>query len=373
MILVEEEMECLCTDSGQQLFLDGLDEALLSSISSTHTSLNVSQIEENGKRFLCFSPCGQDKDAFFRIRMKTFCSDDIPCAFFHQKTKSYENFSIPAQTNIVDVSVENDGRMTICWGVESEYDEEPYDDYDSTDDSFENSDDADEPGEINGINGELDAETTLRDELIDRQRELEEMRCHVTQLEQENQMLRQQPLSVTDEPDEPDEPPNSVLRSENERLRKLISQLADNGYDGGFEQTLDAQIDEQTRELVQRRKSFRDKKHSLELLIVEKETVERQVGDVTKEIDQVMEMVQKGESALRESSSRLDETRKLLDEKLHELGIDEATLRLYTPNQSAEQLLQESDQLRERVEEKLRELISDRQEDANQRFERVSS
>lgn len=367
MILVEEEMDRLCTDSGQRLFFDTLDRASLNSISSTHTSLNVSQFQENGKYFLLFSPCGQDKDAFFRICMKNGCPDDIPCAFFHQKTKRYENFSIPAQTGIVDVSVEDDGRMTIRWGAEAEYDEETVDDFDSTVDDFEDSDDMDEPDGIDAMNGEPDDEKTVRDELADRQRELEEMRCHVARLEDENQRLRQQP------PPAPDELGNSVLRSENERLRKLISQLADSGYDGGFEQTLDAQIDEQTRVLVQRRKAFHDKQHSLELLKEEKDTVERQVGDVTKEIDQVMEMVQKGESALRESSSRLDETRRLLDEKLHELGIDEATLRLYTPNQSAEQLIRESDQLRERVEEKLQELISDRQEDANQRFDRVTS
>lgn len=362
-------MECLCTDTGQRLFFDTLDEASLSSISSTHTSLNVNQIEENGKYFLCFSPSGQDEDAFFRIRMKTCCSDDIPCAFFHQKTKSYENFSIPADTETVDVSVENDGRMTIRWGVEAEYDEEPFDDFDSTDDNFESPDDIDEdePSGIDGLSGETDDEKAVLDELANRQKELEEMRCHVAQLEHENQRLRQQTPSA------PDEPASSVLRTENERLRKLISQLADSGYDGGFEQTLDAQIDEQTRELVQRRKAFHDKQHSLDLLIEERDSVERQVGDVTREIDQVMEMVQKGESALRESSSRLDETRKLLDTKLHELGIDEATLRLYKPNQSAEQLLRESDQLRERVEVRLQELISERQEDANQRFDRVSS
>ena len=235
--------------------------------------------------------------------------------------------------------------MTIRWGAEAEYDEETVDDFDSTVDDFEDSDDMDEPDGMDAMNGEPDDEKTVRDELADRQRELEEMRCHVARLEDENQRLRQQP------PPAPDEPGNGVLRSENERLRKLISQLADSGYDGGFEQTLDAQIDEQTRALVQR-KAFHDKQHSLELLKEEKDAVERQVGDVTREIDQVMEMVQKGESALRESSSRLDETRRLLDEKLHELGIDEATLRLYTPNQSAEQLLRESDQLRERVEEK---------------------
>ena len=97
------------------------------------------------------------------------------------------------------------------------------------------------------------------------------------------------------------------------------------------------------------------------------------MSGVTEEINQVIELVQKGESALRESSSRLDETRRLLEEKLQELGIDEATLRLYQPDQSADQLLQESDRVRERVEDKLRELISARQENADQRFDRVTS
>ena len=116
-----------------------------------------------------------------------------------------------------------------------------------------------------------------------------------------------------------------------------------------------------------------DKQRSLDRLLKEKADVDRKVDDVTREINETIELVQKGEGALRESSSKLDETRNLLNGKLQELGIDEVTLQLYQPDQSADQLLRELNQLQERVEEKLRALISARQEDADQRFNRVTS
>ena len=67
VILVEKEMDLLCDDSGQEVLFDTLGGASMDSISSVDASLNVSQIEENGNRFLLFSPCGRDKYAFFRI------------------------------------------------------------------------------------------------------------------------------------------------------------------------------------------------------------------------------------------------------------------------------------------------------------------
>lgn len=360
-------MELLCADSGQGLPFDALDGASLDSISLAHASLNVNQIEENGNRFLLFSPCGRDEDAFFRICMGKPCVDDIPCAFFNQQIKRYENFSIPAGAGSVDISVGSDGRMTVRWDTCGGYDDEPADDDDlevGTGD-FEEPDGADELDD--GTDEPDSDEETPCGVLEDSQRELEEMRCRVAQLETENRRLRQQPPPPAGGADD------GALRSENERLRRLVSQLADSGYGGSFEQTLDARIDELTRTLAQRRKACQDKQHSLDRLLEEKDAVERKVDDVTREIDQVIELVQKGESALRESSSRRDETRRLLDGKLQELGIDEATLRLYQPDQSTDQLLRETDQIRKRVEEKLRELISARQEDADQRFDRVTS
>ena len=363
-------MVLLCAGSGQELPFDALDGASLDSISSAHASLNVNLIEENGNRFLLFSPCGRDEDAFFRIYMGKPCGDDIPCAFFNQQIKRYENFNIPAGTGSVDISVGSDGRMTVRWDTRGGYDDEPADDDDlevGTSD-FEDPDGADElddgTDEPDGMDGE---EVPSYDVLEDSRRELAEMRSRMTRLEIENRRLWQQlPPSV-------DRADDSALRSENDRLRRLVSQLADNSYGGEFEQTLDAQIDELTRALAQRRKACQDKQHSLDRLLEEKDAVERKVGDVNKEIDQVIELVQKGENALRESTSRRDETHRLLDGKLRELGIDEATLRLYQPDQSVDQLLRETDQIRERVEEKLRELISARQEDADQRFDCVTS
>lgn len=361
VILVEEEMELLRTDFGQELSFDALDEASLSSISLAHASVNVSRIEEKGNYFLTFSPCGWDEDTFFRICMGQPCLDDIPCAFFNQKTKHYENFSIPADTRSVDIFVGSDGRMAVRWDTDGEYGEEPTDDFEYPDGMDKIDDRIDELSEI-----AVDEET-FYDAPEDHQRELEEMRCRVAQLENENQRLRQLSSPAAGGSND------GALRAENDRLRRLVSQLADSSYGGDFEQTLDAEIDEQTQTLAQRRKVCQDKQHSLDRLLKEKDAVEQKVGDVTKEIDQVIELVQKGESALRESSYRLDETRKLLDKKLQELGIDEAALRLYQPDQSADQLLQESDRLRERIEEKLQELISVRQEAVDQRFDRVTS
>jgi len=368
VILVEKEMDLLCDDSGQEVLFDTLGGASMDSISSVDASLNVSQIEENGNRFLLFSPCGRDKYAFFRICIGRPCIDDIPCAFFDQETKQYENFSIPADTGSVDISVGIDGLITVRWERNEEYGEEFADVLDVGVDDFEDPDGADEIGDGTGeMAGDEDASCEDYDVLEDRERELEEMRCRMARLEDENRRLRQKLLPVTGRSGD------DALRSENDRLRKLVSQLADSGYGGDFEQTLDAQIDEQTQALVHRRKVCQDKKHSLERLLEEKDAVEQKVSDVTEEINQVIDLVQKGESALRESSSRLDETRRLLEEKLQELGIDEAALRLYQPDQSADQLLRESDRIRERVEDKLRELILARQEDANQRFDRVTS
>ena len=211
VILVEEEMDLLCADSGQEVPFDALDRTLMDSISSTHASLNVSQIEESGNRFLLFSPCGRDEYAFFRICIGKPCIDDIPCAFFNQETKQYENFSIPADTESVDISVGSDGRMTVRWDRNEEF----ADDLDAGVDDFEYPDGADE---IDDRTGEMaaDEEASYKDYdvLEDRERELEEMRFRMAQLEDENQRLRQQLLPVTDRSGD------DALRSEYDRLRK---------------------------------------------------------------------------------------------------------------------------------------------------------
>lgn len=365
VILVEDEMDLLCADSGQELPFDALDGASLGDISSVHASMDLNQFEDKGNRFLLFSPCGRDDDAFFRICMKEPCADNIPCAFFNQKTKHYENFNIPAGTRSVDISVGNDGRMMVCWDADEGKLE---DDFDTGASDYQDSDEMGDPHKETYDPNEPDGDDDmLGGAKRNGQQELDEIRYRIAQLEDENSQLCQQTSPAAGGPDD------DALRSENDRLRRLVSQLADGGYSGNFEQTLDAQIDEQIQNLAQQRRVCQDKQRSLDRLLEERADIDRKVGDVTREINETIELVQKGEGILRESSSQLDETRKLLDEKLQDLGIDEATLRLYQSDQSIDQLLRELNQLQGRVEEKLRTLISARQEDADQRFNRVTS
>ena len=158
VILVEDEMDLLRADSGQELPFDALDGASLGDISSAHASMDVNQFEDNGNRFLLFSPCGRDDDAFFRICMEEPCADDIPCAFFNQKTKHYENFNIPAGTWSVDISTGNDGRMTVCWDTDEG---KLKDDFDTGAGDYEDSDEMSDPHKETYDSDELDGDDDM--------------------------------------------------------------------------------------------------------------------------------------------------------------------------------------------------------------------
>lgn len=353
IVLLADEMQLLQTEDGMEWSIDRLDFQGLQEFSIASSSFAVDPLEDSGNCFLIFSMRECSPEDFVQIYFARPRMEGIPCAFFNNETKDYENFVIPAGAAMLELSITETHHMEVSWNFDWA-DEEGIP--------------LDKPFQIQDDITPATEEGTAR-----YQEQIAELKKQLSELEEENQQLRNQSQQSAAIQTQPSPSNDTLLRAENERLRMVVSQLVDREFDDTFAKTLDAQIDEQTQKICLQRKLCDDKRRSLERLNEELETIDQAVRDLTDQINQTIELVQKAESILNESSTKRDVAQKNLDSKLQELGIDVDTLRLYQTENTVDALLQKADAIKEQLEQKLRTLISARQGEVYHRFNRVTS
>ena len=140
---------------------------------------------------------------------------------------------------------------------------------------------------------------------------------------------------------------------ENERLRILLSQLIDQRFQGDYIRTLDTQIDEKIHDLQTQESVLQEKEASLQKLQERQEEIEAAVSEIRMEIRHRMEIIRKAESMQKEVAFRLQTLQYEIEKRMQTLGLDA----MVTEENSVKELLLEAQEIRKKLESKLKELL----------------
>lgn len=357
----------------------------LSDFSDACVGFELKSFESNGNRFIIISKkeFGDSIELIFESRLQ----EEFPCAFFDQKRREYDDFSIPIEAQGFSLSTDTGDYMIV---TSSDYDEDEEDDEEDINiyPEPDEEDGPDEPDEDINVYPEPantpspvpvigSPDTDRQFEVLELQKQLnkcsdenDELRGTIRELETENSRLQAQlqsrPAAVTNDTDD-------AAKAELERLKTLISQLVDRDYNGDYIKTADTQIDDLTRKVEEVKKVEKEKSASLERLQKEYDKVQVKKQEIMDEISHTMDLLHKAESVQCESTTELSVFQKRLNDILSDLQIDIATLEMYETQDGIDALLLEANDMKSKIVSKLKALVSSRQKDAANRFNNITS
>lgn len=341
----------------------------LSEFSNACTGFAIKSFESNGNNFIVISKKKFTFEEYIELFFESRLQEDFPCAFYDESQKKYDDFSIPTDAQGFSLSVDTDDFMIIT-SLDYEEDEDYRDDDDIYIDEYSIPD----PVATSITNAER---PNTNDEILELQNQLNTisnensiLSKRISELETENssllsQLQSQSSITIHDV--------NDATKAELERLKTLVSQLADRDYNGDFIKTADAQINDLTRKIEEQKRLDKEKTSSLERLKKEYDDAEAKKKEIADEITHTMELLHKAESVQRESSTELSVFQKRLNDILSELQIDISTLEMYETQDGIDALLLEANDMKSRIETKLKALISSRQKDTTNRFNNITS
>ena len=309
----------------------------------------------------------------FIIVFESRLQEEFPCAFYDESNKEYDDFSIPIDTQMMSLFVDEYDCMVVSTTEYDDYEEEPDPNIDidlpvdpipkpkpiPTDDSQL----------VDSLNETINELTHDLANAIDERDDLQIM-VDQQKLQIEDLLLKLK-QSKTNTPNSSDG--NDALSVEIERLKTLISQLIDKDYTGEFIKTADDQINDLTRGIEEQKRLEQEKKSSLERLKKELDDAESKKSEITDEITHTMDLLHKAEIVQRESTTELSVFQKRLNDILTELQIDVSTLEMYETQDGIDALLLEAKDMKSRIENKLKALISSRQKETITRFNNITS
>lgn len=288
-------------------------------------------------------------------------NDDLPCAFYDEQTKSYDDFFINPDVESFSIT-SDENALTI---TTKEYDPEDELDDEQLDDPIDIFPQNPVPV-LEPKSDELEDLKVALNHATDRNNLLQGT---ITSLEKQIESLNQQlnnPTSVNVGGD-------ASLMHEIERLKTLISQLVDKDYSSNYIQTCDSNINEMTKKVQEQKEIVKEKELSLSRLETEYSDTKNRTNDISANIKHTMDLLHKAESVQKESSTELSIFQKRLNDILNELNIDVSTLEMYETQDGIDALILESNDLRSKIETKLKVLIATRQKDSDDRFNNVTS
>ena len=166
---------------------------------------------------------------------------------------------------------------------------------------------------------------------------------------------------------------NAANDEEIDRLKTLVTQLVDNQFDDSYVQTQDTKINEMTASIVSRKKTLAEKEASLHSLEQEESEVERSIADIKQNITNAMDNIHKAERIKQEQSVELSDIQASLQQILAEIDMDIDTLEMYSEQDSLSTVVLEARDAKNRIEEKLRSFIVERQKDCEERSKRIQT
>ncbi len=343
----------------------------LSDFSDACTGFALNTFDSNGNSFIVITTKDFTLEEHIEIVFESRLQEEFPCAFYDESNKEYDDFSIPVDTQTMSIFVDEYDCMVVST-IEYEEDDDP---------GIEPEPDPVPPvpqpempltvdsQQIDSLNETINKLTQELSNAVDEravlQRKVDQQNLQIDDL------LSKLKQSGANTPKADDD--NDASKVEIERLKTLISQLIDKDYIGEFIQTADAQINDLTHEIEEQKSLEEEKRSSLERLKKELDDAEAKKSEIADEITNTMDLLHKAEIVQRESSTELGVFQKRLNDILAELQIDISTLEMYETQDGIDVLLLEANDMKNRIENKLKALISSRQKDSINRFNNITS
>lgn len=373
-----DTVELLINYKGLEWSNENINEDRLRDFTQNCEGFNITFFENANGKILMFSQKGEIADSI-DIYFEGIFMDALPCAFFDKDSKTYDNFVVPSSTTEMMISVGSDATFTIEWEFENEEsnDEEGVDDdiIDEEDEivvnltpKIEKAKESivvslDEETDFNAENERLKAScealSSENNRLLTRSQSLE---LQVSKLESKIQELERIASEGTSNEDKDRE----IIE-----LNRLIRQLVDDRFDGMYVETMDAEINSLIASIAKQKDVLAGKKKSKEKLEQDLQEIESSVSVTKEEIMRLMVSIDKAERILRENSTELGAKQECIKEMLDDLGMDIQTLEMYSVDGTLESILSEASAMKVRLEEKLKSLIQERQQDCDERSNRL--
>ena len=364
IIPVGEEVELYLEYNGLQWSNDSTNEEKLHSFSENCQGIHIIFLNAENGKLLLFSRKEGIEDSI-KIYFERIFSEQLPCAFFDKVSKTYDNFEISSQVAQMTVYFMEDGKIDVVWQYEE--DEIPDSESPILQPPILTYPESANPGnneleelkkeniELKNVNKELSFEISnykINEDSLSRK---------ITELQEKNERLK----TVTGS--------NVVNDEEIDRLKTLVTQLVDNQFDDSYVQTQDTKINEMTASIASRKKTLAEKEASLHSLEREESEVERSIADIKQNITNAMDNIHKAERIKQEQSVELSDIQASLQQILAEIDMDIDTLEMYSEQDSLSTVVSEAKDAKNRIEEKLKIFIVERQKDCEERSKRIQT
>lgn len=364
IIPVGEEVELYLEYNGLQWSNDSTNEEKLHSFSENCQGIYITFLNAENGKLLLFSQKEGMEDSI-KIYVERIFSEQLPCAFFDKVSKTYDNFEISSQVAQMTVHFMEDGKIDVAWQYEEDEIPDPAQ-------PILQPPSLPYPESANPGNNELEELKKENIELKNVNKELsfeisnykineDSLSRKITELQEKNERLK----AVTGS--------NVVNDEEIDRLKTLVTQLVDNQFDDSYVQTQDTKINEMTASIASRKKTLAEKEASLHSLEQEESEVERSIADIKQNITNAMDNIHKAERIKQEQSVELSDIQASLQQILAEIDMDIDTLEMYSEQDSLSTVVSEAKDAKNRIEEKLKFFIVERQKDCEERSKRIQT
>lgn len=351
-----DDVELLLGYNGHEWSNETINEERLRVFSDNCAGINISFFENVNGKILMFSQGEADEDSL-DIYIERVFMDSIPCAFFDKASKTYDNFELPSSTTRIYLRVNANDGLFIEWEFEAEEDES-----------------SDICGELDDETSDVSSEELCKeiDELTERNEVLEKENLKLIH-DKDSLLARISELEEQVKLSTKDASPVSETEKEKEinELNRLIRQLADDRFKDYYVETVDSDINALTSSIEKQRTTYEEKQKSKSKLEEELATIKSSVDDVRSEISSLMDSIHKAESIQKELSTDVSDKQRIIQDLLEELDMDLDTLMLYSLDSSTENIVLEAKDLKRRLEEKLKSLVQERQNDCDERTNRI--
>ena len=369
-----DDVELLLDYNGLEWSNETINEERLRAFSDNCSGINISFFENANGKILMFSQGEEDEDSL-DIYIERVFMDSIPCAFFDKASKTYDNFELPSSITRIYLKVDANDGLFIEWEFEEaddesseicgELDDESSDVYEEMQE--ESAESCDETSDVSSeeLRKEID-ELTERNEVLEKENlklihDKDSLLARISELEEQVKLSTKDasPVSETEKEKEINE------------LNRLIRQLADDRFKDYYVETVDSDINALTSSIEKQRTTYEEKQKSKSKLEEELATIQSSVDDVRSEISSLMDSIHKAESIQKELSTDVSDKQRIIQDLLEELDMDLDTLMLYSLDSSTENIVLEAKDLKRRLEEKLKSLVQERQNDCDERTNRI--
>ena len=361
VIPIGDEVELYLEYNGLQWSNDSINEEKLRSFSENCQGIQITFLDAENGKLLLFSQ-KEDMEDSIKIYFERISSEQLPCAFFDKVSKTYDNFEVSSQVAQMTVCFMEDGKIDVEWQYEE--DEIPGPDVVDPVPTIPQPPFPTHPEPTTPGNNELE-------ELEKRNRELsfqilnykmneDNLSRKIAELREENERLKSVPRD------------NTANDEEIDRLKTLVTQLVDSQFDDSYVQTQDTKINELTASIASR-KTLAEKEASLHSLEQEESEVEHSIADIKQNITNAMDNIHKAERIKQEQSVELSDIQASLQQILAEIDMDIDTLEMYSEQDSLSTVVSEAKDAKNRIEEKLKSFIVERQKDCEERSKRIQT